>query len=82
MRGKYGGQPTTTEWSDIMDEDDRVCWSSTQLQVLDATQLSDPYKIECPASQASELKSPSFNSQSSSQETQLSGTEGMSPPLL
>ena len=47
VRGKYGGEPTSTEWSTILDEDDRC--SSTSPTVLPPSQTAseDPYQIEC-----------------------------------
>ena len=73
MRAQYGGEPTATEWSHIIDEDERVCWDSSQPAVYDPESQDpvDPYKIECPPSQ-SDGSEPLFDdSILSSQETRL-----------
>ena len=83
MRAQYGGEPTATEWSHIIDEDERVCWDSSQPAVYDPESQDpvDPYKIECPPSQSDGSESLFNDSISSSQETRLP-EGGLSPPIL
>ena len=48
VRGKYGGEPTSTEWNAILDEDDQ-CSSTSPAGLPSQTTSEDPYHIECDA---------------------------------
>ena len=52
MRRKYGGEPTSTEWGDILDEDECVYWSMSQPAMLDPSsqESADPHRIKSSAS--------------------------------
>ena len=58
MRRKYGGEPTSTEWGNILDEDECVYWSMSQPAMLDPSsqESADPHRIESGASHTIPLK--------------------------